>query len=151
MRGLDAILKEHAFFKNLDQKTIALIAGCGKNEAYQPGEMIAHEGESADHFYIIREGNVAIQLHTPNKGGITVQTVGPDDIVGWSWLFPPYKWCFDIKAIEKTKLIALDGKCLRDKCENDHDLGFQLMKKFSEIMVGRLLATRMQLLDVYKG
>lgn len=151
MRGLESILKEHAFFKHLKEDAIKFIAGCGSNVVFQPGEVIAHTGESADHFYLIREGKIAIQIYAPEKGAITVQTVGSDDILGWSWLFPPYQWSFDLKVIEKTRAIAMDGKCLREKCESDHELGFQLMKKFSYVMVKRLEATRMQILDIYQA
>lgn len=150
MKQFDEILKEHSFFKDLSQEHLELLAGCCKNQVFEPGEMIGEEGGPADHFYIIRKGKVAIQIHTPHQGGMTVQTVGPDDIIGWSWLFPPYTWSFDIKAVEKTLTIALDGRCLREKCESDHELGYTLMRRFSKIMVRRLQATRMQLLDIYK-
>ena len=149
MKGLDELLEGHVFFKGLDPEYLELIAGCGKNIVFNAGEVIAHEGDPADHFYIVRGGMAAIQVHLPEKGAVTLQTVGDNDIIGWSWLFPPYRWNFDVKAIEKTKMIALDGKCLRNKCEENHDLGYEMMKRFSQILTRRLSAARMQILDVY--
>lgn len=151
MRGLETILEKHAFFAGLDPAVLTFIAECGKNVVFDAGEFIAHEGADAEQFYIIREGKVAVQIHAPDRGGITLQTIGPGEILGWSWLFPPYEWCFDIKAIEATRAVALDGRCLRRKCESDHELGYEMMKRFSEFMVHRLKATRMQVLDIYKS
>lgn len=151
MRGLETLLEEHAFFADLDPAAIKFIATCGENVVFDSGDFIAHEGESADKFYIIREGKVAVQMHAPNRGAITLQTLDAGEVVGWSWLFPPYEWCFDIKALQPTRAIALDGRCLRKKCEEDHELGYQLMKRFSQFMVQRIKATRMQVLDVYKS
>lgn len=150
MKGFEEILKEHPFFKDLKKENLDFISGCCKHQVFEPGQMIAREGESADHFYLIKEGKAAVQIHAPKMGEVTLQTIRDGDIIGWSWLFPPYQWNFDIKAIRKTRTIALDGKCLREKCEENHELGFQLMKKFSQIMIQRLKATRMQVLDIYK-
>lgn len=151
MKSIEDLLQHHPFFQDLNPEYIHLIAGCGVNQVFQPGEILANEGSDADRFFIVREGTVAIQLHSPSKGGITAQTVGKGEVIGWSWLFPPYKWAFDIKALETTKIISLNGRCLREKCEADHHLGFALMKKFSYIMTRRLEAARMQFLDLYKG
>jgi hypothetical protein len=78
-----------------------------------------------------------------------ITTLGAGELVGWSWLFPPYRWHFDARATELTRTIAFDGACLRDKCEQDHDLGYELMRRFASLMLDRLQATRLQLLDVY--
>jgi hypothetical protein len=78
-----------------------------------------------------------------------VNTVAEGEVMGWSWLVPPYRWHFDGKAIDFVRAIALDGKCLRTKCEKDHDLGYELLKRFSEMMSHRLDAARMQLIDLY--
>ena len=71
------------------------------------------------------------------------------DTLDWSWLVPPYKWRFDVTATVQTGFIALDGKCLRSKCEKNHRLGFKMMQIFTEIMAERLDATRLQLLNIY--
>lgn len=150
MSDIIKTLQEHAFFYHLSEETVAYIASCGYEKVFRPEEMIGQEGTPANDFYIVQKGKIAIQIHAPHQGAITVHTVSQGDIVGWSWLFPPYEWCFDIKALEATSVIALDGKCLRNKCEEDHELGYALMKKFSHIMIQRLRETRMQVLDMYR-
>jgi len=149
MEDLTKILAEHLFFKGLSDDYLKLIVGCASNVKFGAGEMILKEGEEANNFYLIRSGKVSIQFKTPNKGPIIIETLGEGDILGWSWLIPPYIWHFDAKAVELTRMIALDGKCLRGKCEDDHNLGYELLKRFSEIIVKRLEATRLQLMDVY--
>jgi hypothetical protein len=80
---------------------------------------------------------------------MTISTHGPGELIGWSWLFPPYRWHFDGRVVERGSAIAFDGECLRGKAEGDHDLGYELMKRFAAQMVERLQATRIQLLDLY--
>lgn len=149
METLEKILAEHAFFKDLEEKHIHLIVGCASNVRFDAGKPIFREGEEAHQFYLIRQGNVALELYAPDRGFITIETLGEGDILGWSWLIPPYTWHFDAKALQLTRAIALDGKCLRRKCEEDHDLGYELLKRFSHIMEQRLTSTRLQLLDIY--
>ena len=112
-------------------------------------QYILHEGEEATNFYIIHQGKVALEIFTSDRGPITIQTIGEGDVLGWSWLIPPYHWHYDARAIEPTSAIALDAKCLRAKCEEDHDLGYELLKRFAHVITQRLEATRLQLLDVY--
>jgi CRP-like cAMP-binding protein len=149
MEDLKNILAEHQFFNGFNEEYFALIVGCASNVRVDTGKMILREGEQANQFYLIRSGKVSIQLMTPNKGPVIIQTLHEGDILGWSWLVPPFTWHFDAKAIELTRMIALDGKCLRAKCENDHDLGYELLKRFADIMTKRLESTRLQLLDIY--
>ena len=149
MEDLKNILADHLFFSGFNEEYFALIVGCASNVRVDASKMILREGEDANQFYLIRSGKVSIQLMTPNKGPVIIQTLHEGDILGWSWLVPPFTWHFDAKAIELTRMIALDGKCLRAKCENDHDLGYELLKRFADIMTKRLESTRLQLLDIY--
>jgi CRP-like cAMP-binding protein len=137
--------------KELEPRHLRILVGCASNVRFNAGQILFHEGEEANQFYMIRQGKVAIEILAPELGPITVQTVGEGDVLGWSWLIPPYRWRFDARAVELTRAIALDGKCLRQKSEEDHDLGYELLKRFSGIIVERLEATRLQLLDVYKA
>ena len=125
--------------------------GCGRNVRFEANTYLAKEGEKADIFCLIRSGAVAVETHAPGRGVICLQTLHAGDVAGWSWIFPPYEWTFDLKATEQTLVVALDGKCLRQKCEQDARLGYMLMKKFAGILTARLRATRLQLLDVYGG
>ncbi|MBZ5553660.1 MAG: cyclic nucleotide-binding domain-containing protein [Acidobacteriia bacterium] len=146
---LQPILAEHPFLSDLSPRHLDLVVGCASNVRFEAGRYLFREEEEANQFYIIREGKVAVEIRTPNRGSLTVQTVSAGEILGWSWLLPPYQWHFDARAVEPTRAIALDGKCLRVKCESDHDLGYELLKRFAHIMEQRLEATRLQLLDIY--
>lgn len=149
METLEPILSEHPFFQGIDRKYLALLAGCASNTVFQPDQYLMREGEPANHFYIIRHGRVSIDIAAPGQGTIPLQTVSEGEILGWSWIVPPYRWHFDGRAIELTRAIALDAVCLRGKCEADHDLGYDLLKRFANVMAQRMSATRLQLLDLY--
>ena len=148
MEGLERIVREHPFFSGLKESFSELISGCAKNVRFEAGQYLFHEGETADQFYILRSGRVALQVSAPSRV-LTIQTVGENEIVGASWLVSPYRWGFDAKALELTRAISLDAACLRGKCEEDHDLGYEMMKRFMPILIQRLQATRLQILDVY--
>jgi CRP-like cAMP-binding protein len=111
--------------------------------------MLFREGEPANQFYLIREGNVALEVYAPGRGQVVLQTIGAGELIGWSWLIPPYKWCVDGRAIAFVHTIALDGKCLRGKCDENPRLGYELLKRVAGVFAERLLAARLQLLDVY--
>lgn len=143
------IIKEHPFFHDLSPENLDFIAGCGKNVAFKEGELIATPGDPANDFYLIRSGHVSTSLEMmPGKPFIFL-TLGKNDILGLSWLIPPYRWTVAARALQTTHAIALDGACLRAKCEEDPVLGFILMKHLVKILVAREEAARLHLLDVY--
>jgi CRP-like cAMP-binding protein len=143
------LITNSPIFAGLEHSQLDLIAGCARN-AHVPGDtLLLREGEPADVFYLIRRGRVALEVNAPARGTLLIETLHPGDAVGWSWLFAPYRWQLDGRTTESSELIAFDGACLRGKCEQDHELGYELMKRFAANLVDRLQATRMQLLDVY--
>lgn len=148
LETLEPIIRQHPFLQGLEPQYLKLIVGCASNMCFKAGQLLFHEGEEANQFYMIREGKVALEIPAAPRP-IVIQTVREGDVLGWSWLVPPYRWRFDARALDPTRAIALDGKCLRTKSEEDHNLGYELMKRFSNVMVERLEATRLQLLDVY--
>lgn len=149
METLEPILTQHPFLQGMDKRHLELIVGCASNVRFDPETMLFKEGDEAEKFFVIRSGKVAVEMHVPGRGPVEIQTVTEGDILGWSWLFPPYRWRFDARAIELTRAIALDGKCLRTKCEADNNLGYELLKRFSNILEQRMQAMRLQLLDMY--
>jgi CRP-like cAMP-binding protein len=149
MEGLQRIVKEHPFFAEMQNAFCELVCGCAKNVRFEAGQYVFHEGEPADWFYLLRHGRVALQVTAPGRGAVTFQTMAEGEIVGLSWLIPPYRWTYDAKAIEPIRAIALNASCLRQKCEADHDLGYEMMKRFMPVLIQRLQATRLQILDVY--
>jgi len=146
---LEPIIREHPFFKGMEDRYIQFITGCAKNARFDAGHVIFREGDAADHFYLIREGLVAVELMIPNRGFTTVQTISDGEILGWSWLLLPYRCRFGARTVRPTRLLAFDGKCLRSKCDEDHDLGYEVLKRFAGVTAERLEATRLQLLDLY--
>lgn len=149
MKTLGELLAEHPFFKGLDPKHLQIIADCASNVVFQEGEQIFREGEDANNFYVIRHGKVALEVFVPRRGPVNILTVEDGDVVGWSWMFPPYQWHFDARAMELTRAAAFDARCLRDKYDKDPKLGFELMKRFASVMLDRLNISRLQLLDIY--
>ncbi|HEY2160939.1 MAG TPA: cyclic nucleotide-binding domain-containing protein [Solirubrobacteraceae bacterium] len=149
MKRLDELIAAATVFEGLRPAQLELIAGCGGNEHVREGTFLFKEGERADRFYLIRHGAIALEVHAPGAGSHVVETLGEGEVVGWSWLFKPYRWQFDARAIEPTRMVAFDGACLRGKCDADHELGYQLMQRFAGAMLERLQATRLQLLDIY--
>jgi CRP-like cAMP-binding protein len=148
---LEEIIREHRFFQGLEERYIQLVVGCAKNARFPEGHVIFHEGDAANEFFFIRQGLVAVELSIPHRGPVTVQTVGEGEVLGWSWLLPPYRWHFNARTLEATSALVFDGQCLRAKCEEDHDLGYELLKRFIHIISERLDVTRLQLMDVYGG
>jgi CRP-like cAMP-binding protein len=151
MRTLEGVLAKHPFFAGLDRRYLEMAVGCASNMRFNTGDFIFKQGEEANHFYLIREGKVSLEVFAPGRGSLTIQTLTGGDILGWSWLVPPYKSMFDAYAAETTRAIVLDGKCLRDKCETDHQLGYELLKRVTPILGQGLDATRIRLVDIYSS
>lgn len=149
METLEPILSKHPFFAGLDKPYLKLITGCASNARFNAGEYLFREGQEAKQFFIIREGKVAIEIMIPGHGAKMLYTHDAGDVVGWSWLFSPYHWCLDCRALEKTRVIALDGVCLRNKCEQDHVLGYEFMKRFTYKIEYSLNHARMQLVEMH--
>ena len=149
MRTIEEYLPDHPFFEGLDAPTLALVAGCATNISIAAGQYLCREGDPADRFFVVRRGRVAIEVHGPSAGTLVLDTADEGDVVGWSWLVPPYRSTFDARAAEATGVVAFDGACLRGKCEQDPRLGYELMQRVSKVMNGRLVAAQVRLLDLY--
>jgi CRP-like cAMP-binding protein len=149
VRTIEQLLVEARLFADLPERHLATIAGCAVTAHFDEAEYLFREGGPADTFYVLRSGSVALETHVPGRGSALLMTVHEQDVLGWSWLFPPYRWHLDARALEPVRALAFDGACLRQKSMDDHELGYELMRRFAEVIVIRLQATRMQLLDVY--
>jgi len=146
---LERVLADHPLLNGCEPRYIQLLAGCARTVQFNTDEFIFRQGEEADQFYLICRGRVALEIPTPGGGPIILQTAGKGDFLGWSWMITPYRWHFDARAVELTRTVALNGKDLRDKCEADHHLGYEVIRRVASIMDQRLQATRLQLLDIY--
>jgi len=149
MENLRRVLEEHRFFQGMESAQIDLVTGCTKNVVFAEGQVLFRDGDPADTFFIIRQGTVAVELEQPGAGAVVIQTYGEGEVLGWSWLVGPHQWRYTGRAVMHTRALAIDGACLRKKCEENHDLGYDLLKRVAGIIAHRLEATRLQLLDLY--
>ncbi|MBN1529370.1 MAG: cyclic nucleotide-binding domain-containing protein [Thermoleophilaceae bacterium] len=149
MRTLEDLLAEVEAFEGMAPEHLRLIAGCARNVVFGDGEWLMREGDAADTFFVIRTGAVAVSTHVPQHGALLIETLHQHDLVGWSWLIPPHRVNFDVISNGTTHAIAFDGACLRGKCEQDPVLGYDLLRRFSAVLVERLQRTRLRLIDVY--
>ena len=149
MRTLDEELAEVQALQALAPEHLQTLAGCARFCGFEPGDLIMREGQPADAFYVIRHGMVALETRVPHRGPVVVQTLHAGDVLGWSWLVPPYRTAFDARSVGTTRAISFDGACLRGKCDADPALGYALLKLLSSVFVERLQDTRIRLLDLY--
>ncbi len=134
---------KHAFLADLDDRHLMILATGAKPFTAAPGEYLGRERQTAEHFYLIQSGHVSIETKKPDGQVVRVQTVGPGEAVGWSWLVPPHLWQFDCRAIDTVQGVALDGEWLREKCEQDNTLSHHLLKRLVAVLAGRLSVARL--------
>jgi CRP/FNR family cyclic AMP-dependent transcriptional regulator len=149
LQTIEQLLAEVPVFKLLAPEHSDLIAGCGRTAVFEDGTYLMRENQAADAFYVIRSGAVALETFVPQRGPVVIETLHEGDLLGWSWLFPPYRTAFDARAVGQVHALQFDGTCLRTKCDDDPALGYDLLKLFAGVIVQRLQNTRLQLLDVY--
>lgn len=143
-------LAQHPFCKGFAEPIRRSMLECARHVTLASGSRLAKEGEPSESFYLIVTGRVAIEIQSPRRGPLQIQTVSAGEIVGWSWLIPPHRWHFDARIVDAVEAIALDGACLRAKCESDHELGYQIIHRLMAVVSQRLSATRLQILDVFQ-
>ena len=146
---LQSVLEKHPFLEGVRPDLMALLAGCAKNRRFEAGEYLTREDEDADRFFLVRSGRVALRVRGAREGALTILTVGPGEMVGWSWLVAPHRYRFDAQALETTPAFEFDGPCLRTKCDENPELGYELLKRINVALARRLDGMQLQLLDVY--
>lgn len=149
MENLERILSDHPFFEGMTEEQLRVLSGCTSNVRIPAGAFVFREGEAADSFYCIRVGQVALEIYSPEKGPVPIDNRGAGEVLGWSWIITPFTWYCDARAVEDVRALALDGRCLRGKCEKDRILGYELYTRFVPLMHRSLEATRLQLMDLY--
>lgn len=148
IEGLGRLLAEHPFFQDMPDEVREVVVGCCSNVHWRPGEFLFQEGGPSDHFYLIRQGTVAVELHVPGRPSVVVENIGEGEIIGWSWLVPPFRWSFDARAVEQVRAIAIDGACLRRKIAENHELGFHLYQRFIPVMGRRIAESRLRIVEL---
>jgi len=143
------LVAQHPLFSGLPADVAELVGGCSQNVAIAEGHLVMREGDPARTLYLLRRGHVALEVHEPGRVPLVIERLGPGQVCGWSWMFPPYRTHFDARALEPVGAIAVDAECLRNKADADPAFGYLLMQRLSSVILDRLQATRLRLLDVY--
>ena len=149
MSSLESQIVAHPFFDGLEATQVTSVIKHATITRVAARGFIFREGGDADKFYLIRRGKVVLTVFEPWKGSIAIQTLGAGEALGWSWLFPPYQWHFDARAVEDTEVIVFDAARLRTKLDDNPEIGYELLKRIARIMTERLQASRIQLLNIY--
>ena len=149
METLESVVAAMPLFRGLRPEHVQQIVSCAETAQYEAGQFLGRVGEPAETFWIIRQGRVALEIHSAGRGPLTVQTIANDEVIGWSWLVPPHVLRFDIHALTATRALRFDGRRLRELCARDHELGHLLSERISQVLVRRLEAMSMQLMDLY--
>jgi CRP/FNR family transcriptional regulator, cyclic AMP receptor protein len=147
---VEAAVTAHPFFKGMSPHHRRLLSDCAMVSHFEPGEFLINEGDVANRFYLIIQGTVALQSRSKDQRIVPIQSIGEGNVLGWSWLFPPYFWHFDAQATEPTDVLFLYATPLREECESDHDFGYEMIKRMTEVIINRLQATRRQLIGLQK-
>ncbi len=137
--------RAHPFLLAMSPAHLDALATCAMPTRFEAGQLIFREGEIANRFYLLTEGRVQLEAEAADRPGIPVAELNAGDVLGWSWLFPPYTWNFTARAIEPVKALFFYGTWLRERCEAEPALGYELMKRTSALVIRRLQATRQQL------
>jgi len=144
MENVESVVARQPFLHGLKPYHFQTLSKCASFADFEPNVIIFREGTEAGHFYLVHDGRVALDTLVPGQGLRTVETIGPGDALGWSWLFAPYLWHFTARTLQAGKLVSFDAHRLREKIETDHDLGYELFRRFARVMLQRLQATRLQ-------
>ena len=151
MNTVENIIGTHPFWKELNPHYFHILRECAVYSRFGAGQCIFEAGSDAEHFYLIHNGYVALETSMPGKGRITLQTIGPGEALGWSWLFPPYRWHFSARTTDVTDAVCFGARALRDYAEENHDFGYDLAMRVVRIVLERLQAARSLLADFYGG
>ena len=141
----------HPFLAGMNRTQLALLTDCAMDAHFKPGQVILRESEIANRFYLVESGKVLLESGEAFGEPVMVEKIGAGDLLGWSWMFPPYVWRFTARAVEPTDAIFFYGTILREYCERDHSLGYELLKRMAPVMIKRMQAAREKMLGVHHG
>ncbi len=142
------LLRDHPFLEGLSVAQLDRLSYQAKRAIYHPGYRIFHEGGRADRFWLIREGEVALDIDVPGRGPVVVETVGAGTVLGWSWVTPPYRWHFGATARSQTLAVQFDAQGVLRLCHEDPSLGYDLTRRFMAVLIDRLQCSRQRLMEL---
>lgn len=149
METMEPILAAHPFFQGIDSHHLRLVLECASRKTFEAGQFLCREDEEAQQFYLIYQGRVSVEIFSARRGPVTIQTLGEGEALGWLWFQKPYHWHLDARALELSRAISLDVRCLMDKCDHDPHLGYELMKHYAHFLAVQFRVTKLQLMDLY--
>ena len=145
---LRVLIEAHPFTRGFGASHLATLADCAMKTEFAQGEFLFREGDIANRFYVILEGKIALEVGSGGASPVLMETIGPGEVLGWSWLFEPYTWHFDARAVAPTKAIFFYGTWLREQCQQDRDFGCELYKRVAFVVIDRLQSARRRLLEI---
>jgi CRP-like cAMP-binding protein len=151
MTGSYDLIASHPFLEGLSPDALARLSTWCVHREFAPGARIFDEGGLADRFWLIVAGHVHLDAYLPSRGRVLIESLTAGAVLGWSWLFPPYAWHFGATAVKATAAVEIDGAGARAMCETAPVLGYELTRRFTRVVVERLQATRIRLLDLYRS
>lgn len=151
METIEPILAAHPFLQGLAARHLKPLVACASQVSFDAGQFLCRENEEAKQFYLIYHGQVAVEIFRARRGPITIQTLSEGEVLGWLWFLQPYHWHLDARAVDLTRAISLEVKCLMQQCDQDHELGYELMKRYAHNLAVQFRVTKLQLLDIYGG
>jgi CRP/FNR family transcriptional regulator, cyclic AMP receptor protein len=143
------ILARHPFTGGLTPEHLDRLRSFSSDRIFATGDFLCREGETAAEFYLLWEGRVALEVHVVGHAGPRIETIHAGEVLGWSWVAPPYRWRLDARALEPVRAVAIDAAALRRHCDGDHEFGYQILKRVAPIIGHRLHRTRAQLRELY--
>ena len=149
MDTMEPILAAHPFCKGLDSRYLKLIVECATRATFTPGQFLCRDNQEARKFYVIHHGRVAVEIYRPRRGAVTIQTLGEGEVLGWLWFDHPYHWHLDARALDLTRVISLEVQGLMDRCNRDHDFGYELMRRYAHYLAVQFRVTKVLLADFY--
>lgn len=143
-------LQNIEFTRELEKKQLDALASVATYVTFSEGATIFREGDASDLVYLIDSGEVELLTKVPGHDQVTILTLGPGQLLGWSSLFPPERKTASARTLGPTKAIAINATKMRELCQEDHALGCHIMWRVAEIISQRLRAARAQLLDMFE-
>ena len=142
-----SVLAAQPFLRGMPAAQLSELAGLCEHVTVPAGQRLFEEGARADRFWIIDAGQVTLDANVPGQGRVTIEMLGRGDVIGVSWMQPPFQWRFGALATQPAQAFAFDARAVRAACDADPALGYELIRRFSAVLVQRLQATRARLID----
>ena len=142
-------LEQHPFTEGLAPEFLRELSGHTRERRFETEEAIVREGDPAEEFFLVFEGKVALEVVVPDRPRRTIQTIGPGEVLGWSWLIPPRRWRLDARAMKRTRVLSVEAEALRRAMEERPADGYRFLLRLLPVITRRLEMTRIQLLDIH--